>query len=76
MKLGTIENDNDFKCMFCNIWSGKNKASLAAHTRNCKSNQKNKLVVEETDIILDTNISKLQYNKSFWNYFKIGLGIK
>ena len=28
------------------------------------------------DIILDTNISKLQYNKSFWNYFKIGLGIK
>ena len=28
------------------------------------------------DVILDTNISKLQYNKSFWNYFKIGLGIK
>lgn len=28
------------------------------------------------DIMLDTNISKLQYNKSFWSYFKIGLGIK
>lgn len=28
------------------------------------------------DIMLDTNISKLQYNKSFWNYFKIGLGLK
>ena len=60
MKLGTIENDNDFKCMFCNIWSGKNKASLAAHTRNCKSNQKNKLVVEETDIILDNNIALIE----------------
>jgi hypothetical protein len=36
-----IENDNNFKCMFCNIWSGKNKASLGAHVRNCKSNPKN-----------------------------------
>jgi hypothetical protein len=27
--------------MFCNIWSGKNKASLGAHLRNCKSNPKN-----------------------------------
>lgn len=42
MKLGNIENDNDFKCTFCNIWSGKNKASLSAHVRNCKFNPKNK----------------------------------
>ena len=42
MKLGNIENDNDFKCTFCNAWSGKNKASLAAHIRNCKLNPKNK----------------------------------
>ena len=42
MNLGNIENDNDFKCTFCNNWSGKNKASLAAHIRNCKFNAKNK----------------------------------
>jgi hypothetical protein len=42
MKLGNIENDNDFKCNFCNNWSGKNKASLGAHIRNCKFNPKNK----------------------------------
>jgi len=41
IKIGNIENDNEFKCMFCNIWSGKNKASLGAHARNCKSNPKN-----------------------------------
>ena len=41
IKIGNIENDNNFKCMFCNIWSGKNKASLGAHVRNCKSNPKN-----------------------------------
>jgi hypothetical protein len=39
-KLGNIENDNDFKCTHCNIWGGKNKASLAAHIRNCKNNPK------------------------------------
>ena len=37
-----IENDYDFKCSLCNTWSGKNKASLGAHMRNCKSNPKNK----------------------------------
>jgi hypothetical protein len=42
MKLGTIENDNDFKCTFFNSWSGKNKASLGAHIRNCKFNNKTK----------------------------------
>ena len=42
MNLGSIENDNDFKCTFCNSWAGKNKASLAAHIRNCKFNLKNK----------------------------------
>jgi hypothetical protein len=41
IKIGNIENDNDFKCIFCNTWSGKNKASLGAHVRNCKSNPKN-----------------------------------
>lgn len=47
IKIGNIENDYDFKCSLCNTWSGKNKASLGAHMRNCKSNPKNK---EETDL--------------------------
>ena len=42
IKIGNIENDNDFKCSFCTTWSGKNKASLGAHIRNCKFNPKNK----------------------------------
>jgi len=41
IKIGNIENDNEFKCAFCNTWSGKNKASLGAHLRNCKLNPKN-----------------------------------
>lgn len=34
-KLGTIEINSDFKCNYC-MWTGKSKASVAAHTRNCK----------------------------------------
>jgi len=58
IKIGNIENDNDFKCNFCNTWSGKNKASLAAHVRNCKSNPKNNdcLVVEPLITELEINI--------------------
>jgi len=41
INIGNIENDNEFKCAFCNTWSGKNKASLGAHLRNCKLNPKN-----------------------------------
>lgn len=51
MKLGNIENDNDFKCNLCNSWSGKNKASLGAHMRNCKFNPKNKENNELTEAI-------------------------
>jgi hypothetical protein len=51
MKLGNVENDNDFKCTFCNSWSGKNKASLGAHMRNCKFNPKNKNA-EIGDVVL------------------------
>ena len=51
IKIGNIENDNEFKCMFCNVWAGKNKASLGAHARNCKSNPKNNEInlLETTD---------------------------
>lgn len=37
IKFGMIENEN-LKCHFCNIYEGKNKASLSAHLRNCKAN--------------------------------------
>jgi hypothetical protein len=42
VKMGAPDDDAEHKCLFCNAWSGKNKASLSAHTRNCKSNPKNK----------------------------------
>ena len=50
MKNGTIENDNGFQCTLCNIWFGKNKASLAAHIRNCKSNPKNNQTISNITI--------------------------
>jgi len=53
--MGNIENDNDFKCTFCNSWSGKNKASLGAHIRNCKSNPKNKDSIEISTEILQSD---------------------
>lgn len=56
IKLGNVENDNDFKCGFCNVWSGKNKASLAAHIRNCKcNNQKGKTSFLDIDNSINTN---------------------
>jgi hypothetical protein len=66
IKIGNIENDNDFKCNFCNTWSGKNKASLAAHVRNCKSNPKNNdcLVVEPVITELEINMSSEKENPS------------
>ena len=53
IKIGNIENDNEFKCVFCNTWSGKNKASLGAHVRNCKSNPKN-----GDSLLLETSVSE------------------
>jgi hypothetical protein len=40
-KNGYLQNDEDFKCKHCNAFSGKNKASLGAHIRNCKFNPLN-----------------------------------
>ena len=64
IKMGNIENDNDFKCTFCNSWSGKNKASLGAHIRNCKSNPKNKGVLEiSTEIaVVDEKCDQIDLN--------------
>ena len=66
INIGNIENDNEFKCTFCNTWSGKNKASLAAHVRNCKLNPKNnessnveEPIIENINLTIPTLIQDL-----------------
>lgn len=56
-KLGVVENDNDFKCAFCSSWTGKNKASLGAHVRNCKLNPKNKDATTVTVVPICADVS-------------------
>lgn len=41
-RQGFFQSEADFKCKFCTTFVGKNKASLGAHIRNCKSNPINK----------------------------------
>jgi hypothetical protein len=36
VKNNVLQNEEDFKCKNCNTFSGKNRASLAAHIRKCK----------------------------------------
>jgi len=43
IKNNVLQTDDDFKCKYCTLFSGKNKASLAAHIRTCKPNAKNTL---------------------------------
>jgi len=38
VRNGALQSEEDFKCKFCQSFTGKSKASLGAHTRNCKSN--------------------------------------
>ena len=59
IKFGAIDNEN-LKCSFCS-YEGKNKASLSAHSRNCKSNLKNKKdEINEPMIIIIDNENKIQ----------------
>jgi hypothetical protein len=37
-KNGALQSEEEFKCRFCNSFTGKNKASLGAHIRGCKFN--------------------------------------
>ena len=53
MKNIEILHYKNFKCTFCNSWSGRNKASLGAHIRNCKFNPKNK----EINILTDSELA-------------------
>jgi hypothetical protein len=56
IKIGNIENDNDFKCTLCYAWSGKNKASLGAHVRNCKTTLKQKDAIDPCENPIDIDI--------------------
>jgi hypothetical protein len=59
IKIGNIENDNDFKCTLCNSWSGKNKASLGAHIRNCKIAPKHKEGNDPIENISDIDLKSI-----------------
>ena len=59
MKLGNIENDNDFKCTICNSWTGKNKASLGAHIRNCRQNLKKNTEISNDNILNEELITNI-----------------
>jgi hypothetical protein len=52
VKFGLIENEN-LKCPHCNVYEGKNKASLSAHLRNCKFNKK-KDDDSSSDIVIES----------------------
>jgi hypothetical protein len=52
IKNNVLQTDDDFKCKYCTLFSGKNKASLAAHIRTCKPNSKNTTLTINT---LDQN---------------------
>jgi len=53
-KNGVFQNDDDFKCKHCNGFTGKNKASLGAHVRNCKFNPINNKTTN--NIVINTSI--------------------
>jgi len=52
IKFGLIDNEN-LKCPHCNVYEGKNKASLSAHFRNCKFNKK-KDDDSSSDIVIES----------------------
>jgi hypothetical protein len=56
-KNGVFQTDDDFKCKHCNTFTGKNKASLGAHIRNCKFNPiNNKVIGSIGNIVINTSI--------------------
>lgn len=38
-KFGYFQSETEFTCKYCNIFAGKNQASLSAHLRKCKDAQ-------------------------------------
>jgi len=55
INIGKEENESEFKCCYCNNYTGKNKAGLGAHIRKCKLNPKNSSEVESDNIIINTS---------------------
>jgi hypothetical protein len=53
-KIGIL-NLQGCKCSFCNVYSGKNKASLGVHMKNCKLNPKN---ISEVDNVIISDEEK------------------
>jgi len=54
-KFGILDNES-LMCPFCNVYEGKNKASLSAHARNCKANPRNKKDESAEEPILENII--------------------
>lgn len=54
-KNGVFQSDDDFKCKHCNAFTGKNKASLGAHIRNCKFNPINNNTKSIGNIVINTS---------------------
>ena len=54
-KNGVFQTDDDFKCKHCNAFTGKNKASLGAHIRNCKFNPINNNNKSIGNIVINTS---------------------
>ena len=54
-KNGVFQSDDDFKCKHCNTITGKNKASLGAHIRNCKFNPINNNSKSIGNIVINTS---------------------
>jgi hypothetical protein len=55
-KNGVFQTDDDFKCKHCNTFTGKNKASLGAHIRNCRLNPINNNSKPIGNIVINTSI--------------------
>ncbi len=56
--VGKEEHDSEFKCTTCNQWSGKNKASLAAHMRKCKATLKAGELQEPLNLVIPKSNGK------------------
>jgi hypothetical protein len=55
IRHGSIENDrNSLSCKFCNCFEGKNKLSISAHIKKCKSNPENVNVSDEDSVVSET----------------------
>jgi len=66
IKNGILNDNENFKCAYCNAWTGKNKGSLSSHYRGCEEYKKKKFQEEEMSenitIEENINIGKIEEN--------------